>query len=92
MRLPSPEYVVTVDSIDGVMIEGTDNTPEIKARSTVEISGKVTDRAGEILSDFDGTVDIQLFDAEVVTRPTATAKKGLQPPITTARPASTSGK
>ena len=22
MRLPSPEYVVTVDSIDGVMIEG----------------------------------------------------------------------
>lgn len=76
MRLPSPEYVVTVDSIDGVMIEGTDNTPEIKARSTVEISGKVTDQAGEILSDFDGTVDIQLFDAEVVIETYGNGEKG----------------
>lgn len=66
MRLPSPEHLVTLDSIGGTELAGSSDLPELPAMSSVEIAGSVSDYEGNVLSDFNGTVDIQLFDAEEV--------------------------
>ena len=65
MRLPYPGYKVMIDGINGVSTD-SDDYPELKARSRVTLSGCVTDKAGAIAEDFNGTVDIQLYDAEKV--------------------------
>ena len=66
MRLPSPELEVKVVSIDGKEIGSTDYLPEIKARSTARFEGVLTDAQGNILEDFDGSLELQLYDAEKV--------------------------
>ncbi|MDE7346333.1 MAG: type IX secretion system sortase PorU [Muribaculaceae bacterium] len=64
LRMPVAAYTVQIDSIDGKPL-ATDisDAPVVKARSSVKISGKVTDSEGNIIP-FNGPLQFTLFDAE----------------------------
>lgn len=65
MRLPSPAFTAEVETINGAEANASE-LPELKARSKVTLSGKIRNTAGEVAENFNGTVDLQLFDAEKV--------------------------
>ena len=66
MRLPSPVLNVNVESINGMQIGKGEELPVIEARSTASFEGIVSDSEGNLLSDFNGIVELQLYDAEKV--------------------------
>ena len=64
MRLVTPDNIVTLDDVDGVpAVEGPD-APVVAARQTAVFNGSVTDPAGNLLDDFNGTLMATVFDAE----------------------------
>lgn len=67
VRIPSPEYKVQIDRIAGadVLADGVDR-PVIPAQSSFEVEGTIYNPDGSHASDFDGEVNLQLFDAERV--------------------------
>ena len=70
LRIPSPIYSVTVDSLAGVDMANIEELPIIPARGKVVVKGRIVDQNGLIMSDFNGVVVPTLFDAE---RPIKTA-------------------
>jgi len=76
LLLPSPEYSITIDSIAGMDAGDPDNYPILKARSKVRICGKVTDFNGNPAENFNGDIDIQLFDAEKVVETYGNGESG----------------
>lgn len=76
MRIPSPVLNVTVDMIAGTDLAASDDMPELKARSRAKIAGRVTDGEGNTLEDFDGSVQIQLYDAEKAIETYGNGKDG----------------
>ena len=65
MRLPGPTLKVTVDELNGVALPSAE-WPELKAGSRVSLSGRVVNSDGLTAEDFNGTVTLQLYDAERV--------------------------
>ncbi|MFC5268974.1 type IX secretion system sortase PorU [Adhaeribacter terreus] len=66
MRLAYPEEKVQVSAID---IKPSVRQPDtLKALSTVKISGNVANQNGQTLSDFNGKVNITVFEKETVIR------------------------
>lgn len=65
MRLPYPSFTAEVEKINNASAD-TSELPELKARSKVMLSGRITNSEGSLADTFNGTVDIQLFDAEKV--------------------------
>ncbi len=64
LRMPTPKYSIQIDSLAGqplVAIQA--DAPSLKARSTVEFSGRIVDVNGNTV-DFNGPVQFVLFDAE----------------------------
>lgn len=67
LRLPGGDRVVKVTHVAGVDVTDMNNEmPEIKARQTVEISGVITDAEDNPTSDYNGTLQLKLYDAETV--------------------------
>jgi len=66
LRLAFPSNNVTLDAINGVEVTA-DNPYTIMARQELTITGRVTDSAGRLLDDFDGTVTATFYDAEYST-------------------------
>lgn len=66
MRLPSPEFVVNIDNINGNNLSDMNNLPVLNARSTAKISGRVIDIDGTTVDDFNGIIHLRLYDAEKV--------------------------
>ena len=66
MRLPYPGYKVELTTINGKAASGQDDYPELQARSRVRLSGRISDIEGNTAEDFNGTIEIQLYDAEKV--------------------------
>lgn len=64
LRIPKPENSVTIESFDGEALDAMTDFPEIKAMSKVKVSGSVNDVEGNLLTDFDGFVQLDLYDAE----------------------------
>lgn len=64
MRTVVPSNHVAVDSINGVDLQAYPDQAVLKANQDVTVSGRVTDSTGNILSGFQGTVNITLYDAE----------------------------
>ncbi len=68
LRLALPDNKVRVDSINGIALDAdSDEPPTFAALQRGSISGAVTDAAGNVLSDFDGVVTVDIFDAEKST-------------------------
>ena len=63
MRLATPDNIITLDEIDGEAVT-LDNQVTLAARQHAVLSGSVTDAAGNVLSDFNGTILADLYDAE----------------------------
>lgn len=63
MKLNFPKYYVTTDSINGFSISQTVDT--IKALDKVVIKGRVTDKLGNTLSNFNGNVYPTIFDKKI---------------------------
>lgn len=64
LRMPTPKYSIQIDSLAGQpLVSVQADSPSLKARSTVEFSGKIVDANGNIV-DFNGPVQFVLYDAE----------------------------
>lgn len=63
MRLAIPGHVVRVDSIDGVPFRA-DDQPILAALQQATIAGHIEKWDGTLLDGFDGTVMIEIYDAE----------------------------
>lgn len=64
LRMPVPRYTVTLDSIaDRPVAAEQADSPVLQARSSVRITGRITDAEGNKVT-FNGPVQYTLFDAE----------------------------
>lgn len=66
MRLNDIDREVSVDAINGVDVTGGKSMPEVTAGSKLTIAGSVHDPEGNVDAGFNGTVALQLYDAETV--------------------------
>lgn len=83
MRLAIPNNIVTLDSIAGRQVSLPDDEEEpamIHAMERTRLSGRVTTPSGSLLTDFNGFVDITLYDAEVSY---STVRNDLEVPLVT---------
>lgn len=78
MRLPWPMDKVVVDEINGVVLDGTDSFPELAARSKVSMSGHLEDRDGNLIEDFNGILELSLYDAEKVITTNGNGSDGVE--------------
>ncbi len=78
IRIPGGSLNVNVSKINDTEISQTDagSYPEIAAMSTVRIEGEITDDNGNLRDDFNGTVNLQLYDAERVINTLGQGDKG----------------
>lgn len=67
IRIPSAEYAVEVTTLDGKdMTDSEAAFPELTAQSGTKVEGVINRGDGSIAEDFNGTVTLQLYDAERV--------------------------
>ena len=60
MHLAFPKQQVVLTSVNGGPING--NTPVLKALDRVTLGGEVRDEAGNLLSGYNGVVEVKLYD------------------------------
>lgn len=63
LKLPFPSLDVKLDEINGEELDSFDIVPIINARSTVTMRGHIQE-GDNILTDFNGILEINLYDAE----------------------------
>lgn len=66
IRLNGINRSVSVDAINGTDVAASEEVPEVTAGSQLTLSGSVRDLSGNVDSGFNGTVALQLYDAETV--------------------------
>jgi len=79
VRIPSARHKVNITNINGTEITDgmrPSSYPELAPMSTASVEGTVTDSQGSILTDFNGTVNLQLYDAEHVITTHGNGKNG----------------
>lgn len=77
LRMPVPRLCVRIDSIAGLPLAANiEDAPILKARSTVDIRGHITDGQGNPV-EFNGPVQFTLFDAEVSVETHGNGKNGV---------------
>lgn len=78
LRMPVAYNSVQIDSIGGLPLASElDDAPVLKARQSVRISGKVTDRDGNKVA-FNGPIQFTLFDAEKSVHTHGWGDKGVE--------------
>ena len=63
MRVPMPENKIVLESIGDDQVSA-ENQPTVMAHQRPVFSGYVTDWEGNLLTDFNGTLHLTIFDAE----------------------------
>lgn len=67
LRVLSPDYSAEITTIDGVsVLPGAVVYPEVKALGTPKVEGRILNPDGSLASDFNGTANLLLYDAERV--------------------------
>lgn len=67
LKIANPTLHVNFSSIDGRETGGSsDSYPELAAQSAVKVEGEILRRDGSVADDFNGTVNLQLYDGERV--------------------------
>lgn len=64
LRLNNITHRIEIDSINGLSVN--DSIPVIPAGSSISLTGRILDPDGNESGDFDGTIALQLYDAESV--------------------------
>lgn len=72
----SPGHSVSILSIKGMDVDKIEDMPVISARSSFDLTGVVTDFDGNMIEDFNGIVEIQLYDAEIAITTNGNGKDG----------------
>ncbi len=77
IRLSFPIYDVVVTAINGrpVTADGCDSAQVL---STVEVTGEIRDKSGQLVSDFDGTLFPVVYDRPVTTHTLANDNDGCE--------------
>lgn len=78
-RLSTPDNIISIETVDGIDVDGEQQII-IPARGLPTVKGFVTDPAGNILNDFNGTLYLDLYDADKSTVLTDDEYEG-QPPF-----------
>lgn len=65
LRVPSPDKYVVVDRIGDTDMTVGREMPQVGALEKFTVEGRVVDSNGNTLDDFNGNVDLILFDAEM---------------------------
>lgn len=67
LRIPNPSYKVNITSINGKAVGGDNgDLPELRAMSAVAVEGEILRGDGSLADDYNGTVNLQLYDGERV--------------------------
>lgn len=78
LRMPMPQFTLAIDSIAGLpLAQSQADSPTVMARSTLRISGKVTDNEGNTIN-FNGPIQFMLYDAEKSVRTNGWGDNGVQ--------------
>lgn len=79
MRLFSPSDYVTISKFDGVDTEELSSAdyPVVPALSRIEIEGEVKNFNGDLNSDFNGVLEITLYDAEKTAQTLGNGSEGV---------------
>lgn len=67
MRIPVPPLNVTLSAINGIAVESLTSPsdyPVLNAMGKADIEGEITNQDGSLAEDFNGLVEIHLYDAE----------------------------
>lgn len=78
LRLAMPEPVVELQQINGQDVT-EDNQCTIMARQQVTVTGALYDPQGNLMDDFNGTINLTLYDAEYSTTSLGAATGGGKP-------------
>lgn len=76
LRLPKPSMLVNIESINGVDLASAADFPELKALGKADLKGVVENPDGSVNTDFNGTVTIDLYDAEKAIESLGNGKEG----------------
>lgn len=76
IRIPKPAGCVVVESINGTDILQSGEMPELKALEKASVKGYITNADGSRAAGFNGTVTIDLFDAERVVETLGNGSEG----------------
>ena len=63
LRLSTPDNIIRLESVNGIAVDGPDQII-IPARGMPVLKGSVTDRDGSVIADFNGTLLLDLYDAD----------------------------
>lgn len=74
LKLISPEYTVQTDSVAGVPVDS--EAPTVGARARISIAGHILDPDGNPADDFNGVVEVTLYDAERAVTTNGNGDKG----------------
>lgn len=66
MRLALPALHATIDMIGGVAVDASPEAEQcvIPALAPVTLTGRITDHEGNLVSDFNGSIQLTIYDAE----------------------------
>lgn len=78
LRLPKPASMVEIENINGVDLGSVADFPELKALGRANVSGRITNPDGTSADGFNGTVTLDLYDAERVMESFGNGKDGKQ--------------
>ncbi len=78
LRIPSPSYSVDIESINGIALKSAEELPEVKALGKMKLEGVVRTSKRDVDTEFDGTVNLQVYDAERVITTYGNGDDGVQ--------------
>lgn len=77
MRIQLPKYQVAIESINDIDPAEAEDKPVLQARGKAEIKGRILNADGNYADDFNGQLDIILYDAEKVVQTNGNGDDGV---------------
>ena len=78
IRIPKPTNRVEIQTIDGIDLLSAEDYPELHAQSKVKVAGVVLNPDGAEATDFNGTLILDLYDAERVVETYGNQENGVK--------------
>lgn len=78
LRIPKGEFKVEIVSMNEVNVNDSEDMPEFTAMEKVTLKGCIRDKSGNLAKDFNGTLQLDLYDAEKPIETYGNGDKGVQ--------------
>lgn len=76
LRLPKPSMTVNIESVNGISMESAEGHPELPALGRAAVKGCIIKADGSLAEDYNGTVTLDLYDAEKVIETNGNGEDG----------------